>query len=472
MSTVSVRSSALLTGLVWCFIASFLAFAGAARSATFTRGFSDDVWFNAGWQAWMPRTVSSGAKAVALEIDWDNAEPSPPTRGSDPTSPTNPAYNFAYVDSVVRRFRGTGIQLLFLVTDAPRWAQGAGGTTAEYASGGFRPNDAALREFMTALARRYSGGYPDPEQAGSDLPRVAYFQAWAEANMAYKLSPQWTRSGGRWFNIGAVIYRDLLNAFYTGVKAGDPTAKVVFTGLESYGNLPGGPRARPVAFLRSVLCLNAALAAQRCPDPAHFDILASDPYDVDSPTTAAINPDDASAPDLGKLARVLGAAEAQKTVLPASRRPLWVTEFGYESDPPDSYTVSTYTQARWLEESFYVFWREGVHTVFWYLLRDRAGSVTTGWFSGVYLHDGSPKPALTAYRFPLVVMADGTRAQVWGIAPRNGTVRVQRLSSGEWHTILTYRRAAGAVFDEHLPLAAHGSYRAVAGPQTSLVWKY
>jgi hypothetical protein len=445
-----------------------------ACAATLTRGFADDVWFDSIGARWVPRTAAAGAKVVSLEIDWSDAQPHKPRRGTDPASPRDPQYNYAYIDGVLRKFEGTDIQPLLLITDAPRWAQGKGGTAAEYGNGAYEPNDAALKDFVEALARRYSGTFPDPLRRGHKLPKVLYFQAWAEANMGIHLSPQWVRSGKTWVNASPLIYRQLLNSFYAGVKAGDPKAQVVLTGLESYGDLPGGRRTSPVTFLRSVLCLNGALVKQPCADPAHFDILASDPYEVGSPTTAALNANDASAPDLGKLKRVLDAAITAHTVVPASPKPLWVTEFGYESDPPNTTpgTPSLTTQTDWLEESFYVFWREGVSTVIWYLIRDQTGSFATNYFSGVYYHDGRAKPSLGAYKFPLVVMPNGKSGQVWGIAPQTGTVTVQRLVGSRWVPVQGFHCGAGSVFVGSVPDTATGDYRATENGRYSPVWTF
>jgi hypothetical protein len=452
----------------------FLVCSVSAKAEPLTLGFADDVWFDHGGQRWVAKTQVTGAKMVALEIDWNQVEPHMPTRANHPTSASDPVYRFRYVDAVLRGFEGTGLQPLLLITDAPGWAQGHGGSASAHANGAYKPNTKALRELMTALARRYSGSFPDPRHRHKFLPRVRYFQAWAEANMTVKLAPQWTREHGHLVNTGPLMYRQLLNSFYAGVKAGDPQDKVVISGLAPYGDPPGGARTPPVSFLRAVLCLNAALKKQPCADPPHFDILASDPYDeISAPTTPAANANDASAPDLWKLTKVVRAGVAAHTVLPASRKPLWVTEFSYDSDPPNPYGLPLEKQARWLEESFYVFWREHVSTAFWYLVRDQVGSFRTQYFSGVYFHNGKPKPALQAYRFPFVVMPAGHRAQVWGVAPYSGKVTVQRLDGKkDWKTVFSFQRSAGTTFNRSIPLDAHGAYRAVSDGVISLTWTY
>jgi hypothetical protein len=367
-----------------------------------------------------------------------------------------------------------GLQPIFLVTDAPRWAEGRGGTATEYATGGYEPNATAFGQMAQALAARYSGSYR-VRKGRKPLPRVRYFQAWAEANMSNHLSPQWLRVGGRVVNTAPTIYRQLLNAFYAGVHTAVRNDVVLTTGFESYGDTPfhAPDRTHPVTFLEDLLCLGSNLRATACPAPAHFDVLASDPYDIAAPTVHAVSTLDASAPDLARLERVVKAALAARTLFPSRAKPVWVTEFGYDSDPPNPTpgTISTSTQAHWLEESFYVFWREHVSTVLWYLVRDQIPPYDANYFSGVYFRDGKPKPSYTAYRFPFVVMRRGAQAQIWGIAPVAGALDVQARDGPAWRTVASFAVRTGQVYARLLRLPL-GSYRATLRGQPSLVWTY
>ena len=451
----------------------------AASAATLTRGFVDDVWFDPTSDQvpplqWVTKTVATGAKFVQLEVDWPTVEPNAPTSADNPTSPAGAQFNFAYLDQRVKEFVGSGLQPVFLVTDAPRWAEGKGGTAAEYATGGYEPNATALGDLAEAMARRYSGSYPDPAAPGKALPRVRYYQAWAEANLNFHLSPQWTKSHGAVRSTGPGIYRSMLNAFYAGIHTGDRTDKVIASGLESYGDRPdtGLKRTPPVTFLESLLCLNSKLARLSCPAPAHFDLMASDPYDVSGPTVHAASPTDASAPDLAKLTRIVRAGVKSHTVLPSHAKPLWVTEFSYESNPPNRQGVSLATQARWLEESFYVFAHEGVSTVLWYLVRDQPPPYSLNYTSGVYFGNGKPKPSYTAYRFPLVVMPAGQRAQIWGITPVVERFRCNIRLGGSWRAVASFRCGAGKTFSKEVSNLPKGQYRATVDGQKSLVWSF
>lgn len=474
--------------LALAFLLAALAFAAAtstAHAAPLVRGFADDVWFTgepAANAQWVRNTVATGARQVLLEVDWESIEPTAPAPPANPASASAPQYDFSYLDARVREFAGTGLTPVFLVTDAPRWAETPGGPTEFEADGAWEPNVTAFGQMATALASRYSGSYPDPLNPGHTLPRVRYFQAWGEANFSIHLAPQWQNQNGQWVATGPQIYRNLLNAFYAGIKSVHSNNVVISSGFGPYGDAPGactneevgnGCRMPPAMFARDLMCLNGErLKPAACPNPAHFDVLAIDPYEVSSPTTAAFNVDDVTAPDLGKLTRVLKKAGKTGRALPRGHKPLWVTEFSYQSNPPNPTGVSLATQARWLEQSFYIFWREGVSSVFWYLVRDQAGDdFNTSYFSGVYFYSGTKKPAFEAYRFPFVVMPHGHAATAWGIAPRSGKVAVQHQSGRKWKTVFTARVRAGSVFTRSVSAKLRGNFRATVGGETSLTWR-
>jgi hypothetical protein len=457
--------------------------AATTAAATFGRGFVDNVWV---WPAnhnqtpkqWATNVYKAGGRIAEIEVDWAAYEPKKPKRGANADNPSSADYkNWSGLDASVERLVAAHVKPLFLVTEAPGWAQANHGSN--HNTEGYEPNDRAFQAFMTALATRYDGRFRTSRHAHTHpLPRVTYYQAWAEANLPTKLLPEWVRTPHGWEDAGAVVYRNLLNAFYAGVKRAQPSDVVIFTGLESYGDDPGKElkRVRPATFLEDVLCLNAKLQ-KVCNTPAHFDVMASDPYDAFAPNVGAINEADVSAPDLARFRPILNAAIRDRTVYPDTRKPLWVTEFGYDSDPPNHTpgTPSLRQQARWLDLSLYTFWHEGVSQVLWYLIRDQAGqNPDLSYFSGIYFFNGTKKPSYTAYRFPLVVMPDRSRAQIWGISPVRGTVLVQQHLTSGWRTVRSFHVSSGAVFDALIapPAGGKASYRAVVGQQTSLAWSY
>jgi hypothetical protein len=454
--------------------------AAALAAAPFTRAFTDDVWFTGSSQGnanWVARTSATGAKLVLLEVDWSSVAPTAPPAGANLASPAAPNYDFSGLDGRIKEFSGSGVAVALLVTDAPSWAEGPGGSADLRARGAWEPNPTAFGEFATALARRYSGTYPDPMRPGRTLPRVRYFQAWAEANFIVHLAPQWQQQGGKLVATGPLIYRKMLNAFYSGVKSVQPSDFVVTTGFGPYGDPPGvcppseagnGCRIPPAEFARDLLCLSGhSLQPQSCPDPAHFDALAMDPYEVGAPSLPAYNADDVTAPDLWKLTRVLNKAVSVGTAMPRAHKQLWVTEFSYDSRPPNPTGVSLATQAHWLEQAFYIFWKQGVSTAVWYLVSDQTGTnYKAEYYSGVYFANGARKPSFEAFRFPFVVSG----STVWGISPRSGPVLIQRQQGRRWTTLLRLHASAGGVFVHSISARLTGNFRAVADLETSLVW--
>jgi hypothetical protein len=172
---------------------------------------------------------------------------------------------------------------------------------------------------------------------------------------------------------------------------------------------------QPALFWRTLLCLNGQrLRPAPCSDPAHFDIAAHNPIDASGPNVGAQNIDDISTPDLGRLKRILSRARRTGRSQPAGRKPLWATEFWWDSNPPDPNGVSVQTQAHWLEQALYLFWKQGVKRAVWFQIRDQppVPDYASTYQTGLFQLDGTPKLAYQAFRFPFV--ADRLRRRLWG----------------------------------------------------------
>jgi len=446
--------------------------AAAARPATFTTGIADPVYLQSqGRNAWLDRTVASGAQFVLLWVSWGSVSPQPPPAGSDPSNPANPGYDWGTLDATVRAATAHGLRIVLSITSAPAWAEGPG-RPADAAPGTWRPNAAAYGAFAKAIASRYSGSF---DQGTGVLPRVRYFQAWTEPNLPYHLSPQWVRVAGHWVAESPIIYRGLLNAFYPAVKSVNSSNVVITAGTAPYGDPPGGQRMRPALFVRDLLCLRGQkLSLAPCPDPAHFDVLAHDPYSFAGPTRPAYYADDVSIPDIWKLTRALRVAQRTGRALPHIHHPVWVTEFGWSSKPPNPRAVPVIKRARWIEQAFYELWRQGIDTVTWYLIVDQAPipSYAATWQTGLYYRDGRRKPGFEAFRFPfIVVRARHGRAQVWGVAPDSGMVLVQVREARRWKTVLRLRTRGHWVLDRTVAVDGRPMIRAAVGDETSMGWR-
>jgi hypothetical protein len=461
-------------------LAAALLCAGASSSAAATRGlalgFFDPVFSTSSPDraTWFGRAADSAADIVRIDVGWVAVAPNTRTRPAnfDARDPADPAYAFALADGAIVEAAARGLRVLASFTYAPRWAEGPG-RPAGTRAGTWRPDPRALEDYGAALARRYSGSFPDPARPGRMLPRVDAFQVWNEPNLERYLTPQWRR--GR--TVAPAHYRRMLSAFYRGVKSVRRSALVVSAGTAPFGDPDvGGRRIMPARFVRDMLCLRKSgrrLLTASCPSPARFDVLAHHPYSTGAPTRRALNADDVSIPDLGKLTRMLRIAERSGRALPRKRHRVWVTEVSYDSSPPDPNGVPSARHARYLEQSFYLLWRQGVDTITWFLVGDQLPqpSYAATNQAGIYLADGRPKASQRAFAFPLVAERAGRGAlRVWGRAPVAGIVRVELRTPSGWKVVRTLSARRHATFVVRVAARGRTSLRARVGSETSLVW--
>ncbi|HEX5894014.1 MAG TPA: hypothetical protein VFY33_04235, partial [Solirubrobacterales bacterium] len=173
------------------------------------------------------------------------------------------------------------------------------------------------------------------------------------------------------------------------------------------------------------------------------------------------------------VVRVLRAAERFGTVS-GGHHPVWVTEFWWDSRPPNPVGAPLLTQARWIEQSLYLFWKAGADVAINFAIQDSTLFPVTrnGYQSGLYFLDGSPKPALTAFRFPFVTERINKRMlRAWGKSPEAGKLRIQRQRGKRWKTVKKLNVGKGGVFVTKLRLRGKQKLRAVVGGTTSIVWK-
>jgi hypothetical protein len=426
-------------------------------------------------EEWLGRAGEARASLVALGAAWAAIAPKAPPVGFDPADPADPAYRWESLDASIRAAAAHGLQPLLDISAAPAWAEGPGRpSTALVPTGAWLPRPTALGRFAQALAARYSGGFVDPAHpAAGPLPRVRYFEIWAEENLAEHLSPLWRGSE----LVGPAHYRAMLNAAYAGIHAASPGAKVVVGGLAPYGDArAGGSRVPPVWFWRSLLCLRgAALRPVACPDPAHFDIAAHNPIDVAGPDEGALNPLDASVPDVGRLNAMVRRAVRTGGALPANHKPFWAPEIWWDSSPPDPRGVPLALHARFLAEALFRLWSQGVSAVVWWYMRDQdpgaAGFAATQQ-SGLFFGDGRPKPAYWAFRFPFVAhRVRHGQVLLWGKAPAPGRLVVERRTRRGWAPLAHPLAGPDRIFAARVDSAAALRLRARQGGQTSLPWR-
>jgi hypothetical protein len=443
----------------------------------------------------MARIKATGASVVRIPVDWRDlvsASPGPDFEAADPASP---AYSFAALDAAIVSAISAGLTPLLVVSHAPAFAEAAPRWLYAY-PGSWAPSPVALEAFAAALARRFDGSFPDPQAPGGVLPRVRLFQAWNEPNLARYLEPQWVVEEGRWSAFSPLLYRQLLNAFYSGVKAVEPDDVVVAAGVAPNGDPEGVGRMQPVRFLRELLCLprDSRTGAERvrpnCSEPPHFDVLAFHPLSSGDPNLPAATSLDVAIADAAKITGLLRQAERLHTALPAGEKPVWVTELNWESAPQSPRGVPADQQAAWISRALHRLWVAGVSLVAWQFLVDPypgvvaatpTGSVVAyprpaGLYSagaGGDPQSAAPKPFLSGFTFPFdPLRVDPERVRLWALTmrPRQAVVLERQVRAGAgWRTIARLRADRAGVLNVLVSLRGAARLRLRSGTLGSAV---
>jgi hypothetical protein len=318
--------------------------------------------------------------------------------------------------------------------------------------------------FVYAAGLRYSGAY-------GTIPRVHVWSIWNEPNQPGWLAPQWRTFGGRQVPNSPRLYRLYANAAFTALYfsrhvTGSDTILIGELAPEGY-DTPGFYTAMtPMPFLRALYCLDRgyrplrgrAATALGCPaggsraafvqaNPALFLAggFAHHPYYfLHAPWVSSADANFAPLANLGRLERGLDRAFGAYAV--ARRLPIYLTEYGYQSDPPDPYVIVTaQQQASYLNAADYLAWKDRrVRSVAQFLLYDAGPDLrySPGDFkywgtfqTGLRFAGGAPKPAFASYQMPIWIPATrvrrGQTVLVWGQL-RPATHLGPQLASIQW----------------------------------------
>jgi hypothetical protein len=356
-----------------------------------------------------------------------------------PSNPhTYPTRNWDRYDNLVKDAAKFGMRVYFTITGpGPSYAQGKAPPSQRSNAGTYKPNVSRFRSFVEAVGRRYNGNTRDENGIKAKLPRVSLWSIWNEPNQPGWLTPQYEKRDGKVVPAAPALYRKLYQAGVQGLeKTGhNTTADGIFLGETApLGSEKQGPRngMRPVPFLRELLCLKpdgttyeGADAARRdCDDfakngPLKATAYAHHPYTKKvAPTKAPASPDEITIGNIGTLGPLLDTLSAQSGGKIPANLPVLLTEFGYESNPPDPRNGIPYArQAQFNQLADFLAYNEPrVQATTHFLLRDVApltrypkGS-RLYWFtyqSGLLTNAGRTKPAAFAYALPLVVYPAG-----------------------------------------------------------------
>jgi hypothetical protein len=315
-------------------------------------------------------------------------------RPKDPNDPGDPAYNWALYDRLVKYATDNNIKLVLSILFTPGWANGGKGRTVP-------PTDFKdLENFAYAAAERYSGLWIPPAWqqnpslgiVNTPLPKVNLWTAWNEPNNPLWLTPQYKRVGKTWRVESAFNYAKICNAIMAGVHSqflGPLPDEHVACGVTG----PKGNDA-PNTTRASVDPLTFLSAAHRY-GMKDFDVYAHHPYansKLESPTYVP----------KGKQKRRIQLGNINLLLSLVSKyygpKHLWITEYGYETNPPDKsiFGTSWTTQASWLTQAYAIARKNPrIDMMLWFMIRDepRLG----GWQSGLATYTGKKKPSWAAF---------------------------------------------------------------------------
>jgi hypothetical protein len=269
------------------------------------------------------------------------------------------AFDWSHYDAIIGAAAQQGIRVLPTVYSSPAWVAGR---TNFPPTGRFRD---PFRAFVQAAAQRYgsNGTFWSSNPTIAKMP-VTDWQLWNEMN-----SPSF------WFHKPSPKqYVSLLKVFRNGIKAGDPSAKIVLGGLFRT------PR------IRNGIPLDRYLPGiYRAKGKKFFDAVAMHPYST--------TPQDAlrAVRDTRKIMAQFKDKKAK----------LWITEIGWATGGvPTPLTVSPEHQASYLRKTFGILAanrkRMKIAGVVWYSWRDLPGGI---WFNhtGLFTQTLDPKPSWNAF---------------------------------------------------------------------------
>lgn len=458
-----------------------------------------------------------GVDTVKVSLVWSLVAPDANSSRRPAFDASNPA-DYPYgawarwdlIDTVAHQL---GMSVSFqIIGPAPAWARGTrigdqGKTLGRY------PNPIDLREFIEAAAKRYSGSYvPDPTTpsssgsgvvpvpvpvpvpttggameerirpdtvaepataAGQALPRVSSWEIWNEPDEADWLNPWYSRRGRHTVYIEAGEYRRIVSAAWTALQATGHGHDTILIGETANVGVRG-----PAFFIRALYCVGsngrqlrgAAAAAVDCPasitpaqfvarNPGLFEAsgFAHHPYGFNTPPDRPYTAYSGfiTIDNLDLLERMLNSIFAGYGRARAGGVPVYVTEWGYDTDPPNPFNhTSPAEQAAWINQGEFMTWQmPWVREITQFLLVDdspKAGSrrgsreYWSTFQTGLEYQNGAHKPSYEAFMLPVWVPRPqtGSSVTVWGqLRPadhavlQDGELQYQTRGSRSWDSL-------------------------------------
>lgn len=472
-----------------------------------------------------------GADVVKVTIFWRDVAADKPANAEDPNA--YPAAKWAPYDAAIQAITARGMQpFVDLSGGAPDWAT----PKKSDPPGAYRPNAAEFGKFAKAVGTRYSGsfapgggssgggggggtpacppaplpcpkpgvgealasissaapaaGSPTAGAAADTLPGVKLWSVWNEPNLPRFLLPQRSSTKSH-FPLSPHIYRGLYLSARAGLGASGHGNDTILMGeLLPVGKSSKSPRSslRPLEFLRELACVDsrfhafkgAAAKARGCKGFKAFPVtgLAYHPYALaGGPTRTPPNRDDATIGTLSRVTKTLDRLRARKRFSGPKRIPLWLTEFGVQTDPPDflfGAPIARVPAYLGLSERL-AFRNSRVASYSQYPLVD--DSTNSGFQSGLRFSNGKPKPGIyNEYKMPIYVTRSGSsKVGFFGgvrAADGGGSVTLEsKLGKGKWTKLKTVKLGPHGYFNvrARASSASKRQYRFAFGKTRSIV---
>jgi len=373
----------------------------------------------------MAEIASLGVDVIRTNIIFYKVYRDPSARqrpdGFDAANPDSPEYNWAATDRLVQLAQANGLRVLATITGpGPHFTSRTPGRCKTVPCP-FNPRPSDFGKFAAAVAKRYRG-------------QIDYYSIWNEPNLHGWLLPQQTRPRVGRVQTEAVTYRKLFIAMQRSIARFDPARrnKVYLGEVAAIGE--------PLPLLYATLCLDIngnpfkgrMKKAHGCAGRvAKLNIagFAIHPYNSGAYGTPRSKTRNRFALPMAYMPRLHRLIDRAKQLRRITRKgSIIVTEFGFQSRPPDRFAPTLAKQAQYINEADRLFYGDRrISMVGQYELADEplVDIFNTGLrFAGT--RGRGVKPSYAAYRVPIVVTRRSSRSvEVYGQVRPGGSARVQ-----------------------------------------------
>jgi hypothetical protein len=237
----------------------------------------------------------------------------------------------------------------------------------------------------------------------------------------------------------------------------------------------------PLPFPRQMGCVDSRYHKIRSGSCKHFKAASGDSFGYHphpkklAPDKPNKDSDDAQFGDFKRLFRALDKLTRRHRIrAPGHTFRIRLTEFGYETNPPDrSNGISQTLQNRYLQQASYIAWKtRRIQSVNFYGWEDepirnlgKGKNRYSNYQTGLKTVSGKDKPALTTFAAPFVIDFPKHRKSglFWGqVRPSSThkvTIMVRSRNSKTWRNLTTLSTRSDGTWSRRLRVSSTSSYR-------------